>query len=90
MTQEQVEATVTSSQNQSGITTKLQRDHPEESTKLQCLITKHRQKKPLHHNKTDRQGRASARGLVGLPQEAAEVPEEYFSGWGVPPEKCGV
>ena len=28
------------------------------------------------------------RGLAGLSQEAAEVLEDYFSGWGLPPEKC--
>ena len=31
-----------------------------------------------------------AGGLDGLPRAAAEVLEGYFSGRGVPPEKCGV
>ena len=54
------------------------------------LITKIRQKKPLHHNMTGRQCRGSMKGLAGLLLVAAEVPEEYVSGQGVPPERCGI
>ena len=49
-----------------------------------------RQKKPPCHNNTGRQWEGGMRGLVGLPQEAPEVPEGYYRGWEVPPEKCGV
>ena len=54
------------------------------------LITKDRQKKQLHHNKTGRECGGGTRGLAGLPQVAAEVLGGYFSGWGYSLEKCGV
>ena len=47
-----------------------------------------RQKKPLHHNVTGREYR-DARGLAGLSQAAAEDPERYFHGWGVPLRSVG-
>ena len=47
------------------------------------------QKKPLHHKDSDRECRGGTRGLTGLLQVAAEVLEGYFSGQGVPLEKCG-
>ena len=50
----------------------------------------YRQKKQFHHNVTGKECRGDARGLAGLLWAAAEVPEVYFSGWEVPPEKCGV
>ena len=51
-------------------------------------MTKDRQKKSLHHNKTSREYGGGIRGLAGLPWVAAEVLEGYFSGWGVHSEKC--
>ena len=39
-----------------------------------------RQKKPLCHNETGRECRIGMRGLAGLPQAEAEVPEGYDSG----------
>ena len=42
-------------------------------------MTKDRQKKSLHHNKTSREYGGGIRGLAGLPWVAAEVPERYFS-----------
>ena len=39
---------------------------------------------------TGRECGREARGLAGLLPVAAEVPEEYFSTKGFPPEKCGV
>ena len=39
-----------------------------------------RQKKPLHHNKTGRECRGDVSRLAGLPQLAAEILEEYFTG----------
>ena len=47
-------------------------------------MTKDRQKKSLHHNKTSREYGGGIRGLAGLPWVAVEVPEGYFSGQGVP------
>ena len=49
-----------------------------------------RQKEPLHHNETGMECGGGMRGLARLPEVTAEVPEGYFSGQGVPPEKCGV
>ena len=49
-----------------------------------------REKKELHHEVTGKEWRGDARGRAGLLREAAEVLEEYFSGWGDPTEKCGV
>ena len=45
--------------------------------------------KSLHHNETNMEHRGTGR-LAGLPQPAAEVPEGYFSGWEVLPEKFGI
>ena len=53
------------------------------------LITMDRQKKPFHHE-TGRECRGGMRGLARLPWVRAEVSEGYFSGQGVPLEKCGV
>ena len=49
-----------------------------------------RQKKELHSNVTFTECTGDVRVLVGLPRAAAEVPKEYFSSQGVPPEKCEV
>ena len=51
-------------------------------------MPKDRPKKLLHQNVTDTECRGDARGQDGLPQAAAEVPEEYFSGQRNPSEKC--
>ena len=48
-----------------------------------------RQKKWLHQNKTGRERGGGARGLAGLPWEAAEVPEGYRSSWGFPLRRVG-
>ena len=93
MAEEWVEVTLTSSQDQSGIATKLWRNHPERTTKQQLeriLITTDRQKNQLQYNLTGRKCGGAARGLLGHPQEAAEVPEGHLSGQREPPEKCGV
>ena len=84
MAMEQVEPTLTSFQDQTGITTKLQKNHPEEPTEHQpqgSLITKDLWKKNNHHNETGRKC-GGARGLSGLPWTAAEVPEGCFRSWG--------
>ena len=39
---------------------------------------------------TARECRGGVQGLAGLPQIADEIPEEYFSSWGVPLKKCGI
>ena len=56
--------------------------------------------KPCNHRQTDIRNsfnnmtgmecRGDVRGLAGLSHATAEVPEDYFSSQGVPPEKCGV
>ena len=78
-------------QDQSGITTKLQRNHLEKPTELQLarsFTTMDRQKKTLQHNVTGREWGGDMRGLPVLPWVAVEV--GYYSGQGVPPEKCGM
>ena len=52
------------------------------------LITTDRWKKPLH--KTGRDWGGGVRRLAEISWVAAKVLEEYFSGWGFSPEKCGV
>ena len=49
-----------------------------------------RQKKWPHYNMTGKESRKGTRALTGLPWEAAEVPEDYFSSQDIPPEKCRV
>ena len=88
-----METTLTSSQDQSGITTKLWRNHLEQTTEQQrerSLITTDRQKKQLEHNLTGRECGGDVRGLAGHPQMAAEILEGYLSNQLDPPEKCGV
>lgn len=71
-------ATLTTSQDQTGITTK--------SKKTASKLNTHWREKPYNKgqtettppNKTGRECRG-VRGLVGLLQAAAEVPEGYFS-----------
>ena len=52
------------------------------------LKTKDRQKKLLDPNVTGKECEGNMRGLNGLPWAEAKVLEGYFSGHGVPPEKC--
>ena len=88
-----MEFTLTSSQDQSGITTKLWRNHPEQTTEQQQergLITSDRQQNQLQHNLIDRESGRDVRGLPGQPKVAAEALEGYLSGWLDPPEECGV
>ena len=88
-----MEVTLTSSQDQSGITTKLWRSHLEQRTeqyRVRNLITMEGQKKQLWHNLTDRESGRDAIGLADRPQEADEVLEGYLSSQLDPPEKCGV
>ena len=49
-----------------------------------------RLKKPLHHNKTDKECKGGVRGLAGLPQVAAKALEGYsqqpLEVWGLNPK----
>ena len=86
-----MEATLISSQGQSGITSKLWRNYPEQTTKQYIeigLITSDRQKNHLWHYLTRKECGGDSRRLVGLPQVA--VPEGELSNGLDAPEKCGI
>ena len=53
------------------------------------LMTTDRWRKLRHHNVTGRECRGDARGLAGLPQAAADVPEAYLRGRGFPLRSVG-
>lgn len=78
MVADQLKATLTFSQNQTGITTKIQKNHPDQPTEEQLeksLITKDLRRGS--HIEMDRKC-GGTRGLAGLPQVAAEVLEVYL------------
>ena len=63
-------------QDQSGITTKLWRNHPEQTIERwqeRSLITSDRQNNQLRHNLTGRECGGDVSGLAGCPQAAALV-----------------
>ena len=69
-----MELTLTSSQGQSGITTQLWRNHPEQTTKQQperSRITQDRQKNQPLRNLSGKECGRDLRGLAGCPQAAA-------------------
>ena len=68
-----MEVALTSSQDQSGITTKLWKNHLEQKTEQwreRSLITLDRQKNQLQHNLTGRECGGDSRRLAGHPQVA--------------------
>ena len=68
-----MEDALTSSQNQSGITTKLWRNHLEQTTEQyqeRSPITLDRQKNQLQHNLTGKECGGASRRLAGHPQVA--------------------
>ena len=84
MAEESVEATLTSSQDQSGINSMVEKAPLITSWTLgeRSLITMDRQEKQLHHNENGRvwwHEKAS-----WAPKVAAEDLEWYFNGWGLP------
>ena len=76
MTEEYMEGTLTYSQDQSGITTKLWKNHPQQTTEQQqerSFITSERRKNQLQHILTGRECGRDAKGLGGWLKMASEA-----------------
>ena len=86
-----MEAALTSSEDQTGITIKLWKiiqNNQLNTSWREALYPQTDRRSPFTTIRLV--GSAEAAGKAGLPQVAAEVPEGYSHGQGVTPETCGV